>query len=81
MFLFLKNTKKKKSKNNQQAKPQKKKNPARSEDYLEKLCADKKKSKKEKELDAKVETYFRQRQTEDLFVLGNRLPGSCGSRQ
>ena len=80
--LPTKHKKNKKSKKNQQMPAQKKKKPVISEHCLKKLCADNKKSKKEKELEAKVETYFtRQRQTEDLFVLWNRLPGSYGSRQ
>lgn len=77
-----KHKKNKKPKKNQQMPAKKKKKPVISEYYLEKLCTDKKNLKKEKELDAKVETYFtKQRQTEDLFVLWNRLPGSYGSRQ
>ena len=80
--LPAKHKKNKKSKKNQQMPAQKKKKSVISEYCLKKLCADNKKSKKEKELEAKVETYFtRQRQTEDLFVLWNRLPGSYGSRQ
>ena len=65
-----------------QSLPKKNKKKAVSKYYIEKICGNNKKLINKKMLEAKVEMYFtKQKSSDDLFILGNRLPGSYGSHQ